>query len=98
MSKGKKHHLYNIQEFGTTAYIKDLPAGKLDARVQKGRLVGYDSKSKGYQIYWPTKQSVSIEHNVTFNPEDLQLQGDKNMRSMVICSMRERERKGYPEK
>jgi hypothetical protein len=55
MSNGKKPHLANIQEFGAAAYIKDLTAGKLDARAQKGRLVGYDSESKGYRIYWPAK-------------------------------------------
>jgi hypothetical protein len=42
MSNGKKPHLADIQEFGAAAYIKDLNAGKLDARAQKGRLV------KGY--------------------------------------------------
>ena len=25
---------------------------------------------KGYQIYWPEKHAVSIEHNVIFNPGD----------------------------
>jgi hypothetical protein len=48
MSNGKKPHLADIQEFGATAYVKDLTAGKLDAHAQKGRLVGYNSESKGY--------------------------------------------------
>jgi hypothetical protein len=55
MSNGKKPHLANIQGFGATAYVKDLTAGKLDACAQKGRLVGYDSESKGYRIYWLAK-------------------------------------------
>jgi hypothetical protein len=59
MSNGKKPHLANIQEFSAAAYVKDLTAGKLDARAQKGRLVGYDSESKGYRIYWLAKRSVS---------------------------------------
>ena len=65
-----KPNLAAIQEFGAAAYVKDLSAGKLDARAQKGRFVGYDSESKGYQIYWPKKRSVTVERNIVFNPED----------------------------
>src|SRR6202789_2346583 len=70
MVHSKKPNLTGIQEFGAAAYVKDLSAGKLDARAQKGRFVGYDSKSKGYRIYWPIKRSVSVERNVIFNPND----------------------------
>ena len=69
---GKKPHLGGIQEFGAAAYVKDLKAGKLDARAQLGRFVGYDSESKGYRIYWPGKRTVSVEHNVVFNENDIQ--------------------------
>ena len=53
MQHKKKPHLAGIQEFGVAAYIKDLKAGKLDACTKVGRFVGYNSESKGYQIYWP---------------------------------------------
>jgi hypothetical protein len=76
MVTGKKPYLGGILEFGVAAYVKDLTAGKLDARAQKGRFVGYDSKSKGYHIYWPEKWSVSIERNVVFNPDNLLTEGD----------------------
>ncbi len=33
--------------------------------------VGIDTEAKGWRIYWPGKQRVSIEHNVYFNKEDL---------------------------
>ena len=36
----KKLNLTGIQEFGATAYMKDLKAGKLDARAKKGQFVG----------------------------------------------------------
>jgi hypothetical protein len=52
MANKKKPHLGGIQEFGAAAYVKDLSAGKLDARAKKGRFVGYDSESKGFRIYW----------------------------------------------
>ena len=65
-------HLAGIQEFGAAAYVKDLKAGKLDARAKVGRFVGYDSESKGFRIYWPGKRSVSVERNVVFNENDVQ--------------------------
>ena len=46
--------------------MKDLKAGKLDARAKIGRFVGYDSESKGYRIYWPGKRSVTVERNIMF--------------------------------
>ena len=55
----------------TAAYVKDLKAGKLDARVQQGCFVGYESESKGYRIYWPTKRLVSVERNVVFTENDI---------------------------
>src|ERR1700759_4661712 len=70
MVNGVKPYLGGVQEFGVAAYVKDLKAGKLDARAVKGRLVGYDGEGKGYRIYWPEKRTVSIERNVVFNPED----------------------------
>ena len=36
MQYKKKPHLAGIQEFGVTAYIKDLKAGKLDACAKVG--------------------------------------------------------------
>jgi len=71
MKHKKKPYLGGIHEFGAAAYVKDLKAGKLDARAQLGRFVGYDSESKGYRIYWPTKRSVSVERNVVFNDADI---------------------------
>ena len=73
MVHNKKPHLAGIQEFGAVAYVKDLKAGKLDARAQLGWFVGYDSKSKGYRIYWPGKRSISVERNVIFNQDDVQI-------------------------
>ena len=64
---GRKPNLTGIQCFGATAYVKLKNAGK---RASKGRFVGYDNESKGYQIFWPEKHAVSIERNVVFNPGD----------------------------
>ena len=67
----KKPNLTGIQEFGAAAYVKDLKAGKLDARVKKGHFVGYDSESRGYRIYWPEKRLITVECNVVFNQDDV---------------------------
>jgi hypothetical protein len=70
MGDNKKPHLAGIQEFGAAMYVKDLTAGKLDARAKKGQFVGYDSQSKGYRIYWPEKRSITVEWNIVFNQDD----------------------------
>jgi hypothetical protein len=70
MGHKKKPNLRGIQEFGAAAYVKDLNAGKLDAQAKKGHFVGYDSKSKGYRIYWPEKRSITVERNVVFNQDN----------------------------
>ena len=70
MGHKKKPNLHGIQEFGAATYVKDLSTRKLDARAKKGCLVGYDSESKGFRIYWPEKRSIMVKHDVVFNQED----------------------------
>ena len=74
MRHGKKPYLAGIQEFGTAAYVKDLDASKLDLKARIGRFMGYDSESKGYQIYWPKQKSISVEQNVVFNTSNVTLE------------------------
>jgi hypothetical protein len=66
----RKPNLAGIQEFRVAAYVKDLKAGKLDARAKKGQFIGHDSEFKGYRIYWPDKRWVTVEWNVIFNQDD----------------------------
>jgi hypothetical protein len=73
MKHKKKPHLGDIHEFGAAAYVKDLKAGKLDSRAQLGQFVGYDSESKGFRIYWPSKRSVTVERNIVFNNGDVMM-------------------------
>jgi len=78
--------------------VKDLKAGKLDARTQQGHFVGYDSKSKGYRIYWPTKRSITAKRNVVFNGNDIQATESSTTFSVGVQSEGERDKViQYPE-
>ena len=89
----RKPNLTGIQEFGAAAYVKDLKAGKLDARAQVGQFVGYDSESKGFQIYWPGKQSVSVKRNIVFNENDIHNGGTVTIPVGVLSEGRKRLRR-----
>ena len=71
MQHKKKPHLASIQEFGVTAYVKDLKAGKLDAHTEVGWFIGYNLESKDYQIYWPQKWSITAKCNVVFKESNV---------------------------
>ena len=51
-------------EWGTVIWVKDLHAGKLNPRAKEGQFIEYHKESKGYRIYWPCKNKVSVERNV----------------------------------
>ena len=76
MKHKKVPHLGNIHKFGTVVYVKDLKARKLDVCAKLGWFVIYNSESKGFHIYWPNKQSVTVEHDVIFNQEDIHTKND----------------------
>ena len=44
---------------------------KVGCQSASWSFVGYDSESKGYRIYWPGKQSITVERNVIFNQNDV---------------------------
>ena len=67
----KNPHLAGIQEFGVAVYVKNLTACKLDSTARLGCFVRYHSESKGYRIYWPDKQSITVERNIIFNESDV---------------------------
>ena len=91
MLNKSKPYLGGIQEFGMAAYVKDSKAGKLDMRVQQGRFVGYDSESKGYRIYWPTKRSISVERDVVFNENNI-LERDNTTVTVGVQSEEEKDK------
>ena len=67
--------------------------GKLDSHTLSGHFVGYDIKSKGYRIYWPTKRTISVERNVVINDNDITSMdnitfdsGDCQGTSLAVCT------------
>ena len=90
MKLGRKPNLGHIHEFRVAAYVKDLKAKKLDSRALVGRFVGYDIESKGYQTYWPTKRSITVERNVVINENDVHT--TENLTIIQDNALSERER------
>src|SRR5215471_4504867 len=92
MGTGEKPNLSNLRQFGCTAWVKNLDAGKLDPRTVEGRFLGYDEESKGYRIYWPQKRSVTVERDVYFDenealkPETTQIEGGNDTRTIPSVS------------
>ena len=62
-----KPDLRRLLEWGTQIWVQNLQAGKLDPQAKEGRFVGYDDESKGYHVYWPGKNRVSVERNIYVN-------------------------------
>ena len=59
---GKKLYLSHTRIFGSTAYvyIPDEKRQKLDPKSEKGILIGYSLKQKGYKSYNPSTRKVRV--------------------------------------
>ncbi|CDO69616.1 hypothetical protein BN946_scf184851.g4 [Trametes cinnabarina] len=91
---GSPPDLWDLHHFGAKVWVRKESAGKLESKAREGRFVGYSQKSKGYQIYWPDKRSITVERNVRFvedepdsvKVEDVQLEGAKADRGEQLMS------------
>ena len=78
---GKKPDLVAIHTWGCNIWVKQLDVRKLKARAKVGCFVGIDTESKGYQIYWPGQNRVTIKRDMYFNenkahmPEEVPIEG-----------------------
>jgi len=64
---GNKPNLSGVPEWGQTIWVHSGTRTKLDARRIEAHWVGYDPESPHvHHIYWPHKNSVSIERNIKF--------------------------------
>jgi hypothetical protein len=79
-----KPDLSNLITWGAKVWIKLLDVGKLEPRAIEVNFFGYDGESKGYRVYWPKAQKVSIERDVyfdkqhVFEPESVQIEGENS--------------------
>ena len=52
LATGNKPNLTSIRPWGCKAWVKQIDVGKLEAKADKCRFVGFDSESKGFRVYW----------------------------------------------
>jgi hypothetical protein len=64
---GEKPTLKGVREWGSLCWIT-RKSSKISERAEEGRWIGFDGSSKGHRIYWPTRRSISVEHDVNFTP------------------------------
>src|SRR6266849_7061538 len=64
---GEKPNLANVPEWGQQVWVYNPAGSKLDARALQAQWVGYNADSThAHCIYWPGKNSISVERNVKF--------------------------------
>ena len=62
-----RHQVLNILRFrGAWLLLKKLKSDKLDAKLIKGRFVGYPNDSLGYCFYLPAEQVVIVSKDAIF--------------------------------
>ncbi|KAF8590915.1 hypothetical protein K439DRAFT_1328255, partial [Ramaria rubella] len=62
-----KLDLSDLPEWGAKVYVLKENSGKLEAKADEGRWVGYSDESKGHRIYWPGKHRVTGENRTSSN-------------------------------
>uniref|UniRef100_A0A1Y1LCN3 Endonuclease n=1 Tax=Photinus pyralis TaxID=7054 RepID=A0A1Y1LCN3_PHOPY len=65
---GKDYDIHNLQIFGTRVYAH-LPKPKRqkwDAKGEFGIFMGYGEDTKGYRIYFPTRNTLEVKRDVIF--------------------------------
>jgi Reverse transcriptase (RNA-dependent DNA polymerase) len=78
----EKPNLTDLPEWGTRVFTLREDRGKLEAKADEGRWVGYSDESKGHRVYWPGKRRVTVERNIAFDesilvvPSDAQTEGE----------------------
>ena len=78
---GKHPDATHMHKFGQIVYVKrETKPDKLGEQAVEGRWIGIDPESNGYRIYWPKKNSYTVERNVSFSDEQIQpVAGDQDI-------------------
>ena len=69
-------NLSRSKRFGEAVWVHNPNESKLNPRACKGCWIGFNVKSHGHRVYWPTNKTVSIECSVYFAAAD-RLEGEK---------------------
>jgi hypothetical protein len=80
----KKPNLKDLREWGEKVLVRVEDGNKLGGRVREGRWIGVDEQSKGVRVYWPDKQSVSVERNVYYTPCTLSASRNEGEDDMAV--------------
>lgn len=67
----RKPDIFHLKVFGsvTYAHVLDEKRSKLDDKNKKLIFIGYNTSSKGYNLYNPRNGKIVISHDVEFNEE-----------------------------
>ena len=66
---GQKPNFARVLEWGQQVWVHNSAGSKLDTCRLQAQWVGYDADSThAHCIYWPGKNTVSVEHDVKFVP------------------------------
>ena len=71
---GKKPTVSHLRSFGTTVYVgipKANRESKLSNRSQKGYIMGYALKTKGYRVWIPEQNKIIETINSKFEPNEI---------------------------
>src|SRR6266704_4960871 len=83
---GKKPSLTDVRECGKRVFVRMEDGNKLGGRVSEGKWLGVDEQSKGMQVYWSGKQSVTVKRNVYYNPTALSISRNEGEEDEVVIS------------
>lgn len=66
---GRKPSISHLRVFRSIAYAHepDQKRSKLDDKSERYVFIGYDSRSKGYKLYNPSKEKIIISRDVEFD-------------------------------
>ncbi|KAF5347853.1 hypothetical protein D9758_013838 [Tetrapyrgos nigripes] len=63
----------DLHPFGSIVYVKRTPKPN-----KLGHWLGPEKESQGYYIYWPKKKSITVERNIQFTNQPIQLSEEDN--------------------
>jgi len=86
---GSKPNLREIREWGEKVLVRTEDGNKLGGRVLEGRWIGMDPQSKGARIYWPDKQTVTVERNIYYLPTSSSILRKEGEEDIIIVPQTE---------